>query len=466
MAPMKRVSAATSGLDMTPFKTYEQALRKRVDKGCIPGYCSAVIYQGKLLHCDAYGYADQDTKLKYGPDTICRLYCMSKPFVATGILLLHDRGLLKLDDPVQKYVPSFRGVKVVSRNSAIFKTNAAQPKPFTIKNCLTHSAGLPYGTSFNEPPSSAETKMCLHLVQGTEEGRIASLEQFVDELAKCPLRFAPGERYGYSYGLDVLGRVIEVVSGMKLSKFLRREIFAPLGMQDTDFSVPKSKAKRLAALYASRDSAIKLGVKPSGLSRAKGALCRIDGSKTDDSKWLQGQNCPVESGGGFMGTNMGGLVSTVNDCARFLAMISLGGEFDGKRILQESTVKQYCLPDLFPQVITGGKKQRESGRPFGWSALGEVGVPRTARDAPPDTKDDFEIGECGGGGAACTYWSINPSRELAILWFTQSMDNDPYVKESENIYVAGRRVAPLKQNNVKKSKLTKGINMVIRKIKK
>merc|ERR1719221_1962233 len=214
-------------------------------------------------------------------------------------------------------------------------------------------------------------------------------------------------------------------------------------MVDTGFSIPRSKTNRLAAVYCSRDSALKVGAKPTNCSKKKGALCRCDGEKATDSRWVAGQCSKVESGGGFMGANMGGLVSTVNDAARFLAMLSAGGELDGVRILKASTVNRYCLPDLFPQVITSGKRQLADGSPFGWSALGEVGVPRKKSDKPRDTKDDFEVGECGGGGAACTYWSINPSRDLAIVWFTQSMDNDPYVKESENIYVAARSAVPL-----------------------
>merc|ERR1712118_129743 len=114
----------------------------------------------------------------------------------------------------------------------------------------------------------------------------------------------------------------------------------------------------------------------------------------------------------------------------------------GVRILNEATVKRFCYKDLLPEVITTGKQQKADNTSFGWTAIGEMGVPLGPRDTKPDEKDSFEVGECGGGGAACTYWSINPSRDLAIVWFTQQMDNDPYVKEEENIYAAARKAVP------------------------
>jgi len=454
----------TAAFDLKAFQTYEKALRKRVDAGKIPGYCSAVVYKGKLLHSDAYGYADPARRLRYGPDVLCRLYCMSKPFVAVGVLILQERGLLSVRDAVAKYLPCFKHVTKVSRPSAVFQAADKRPRPFTILHCLTHTTGLTYGTDFNRAPSSPSTKMCDALVQRTESGQIGSLEQFVNELAQLPLRFEPGKEYSYSYSIDVLCRVIEVVSGMKISAFLEKELFRPLGMKSTSFSFTPKQAHKLAALFAGRHSAVDLGQKLKDLPRSKHALCRIDGQRPKESKWCRGNHCKVESGGGMMGANMGGLISTVNDCARFFGMLACGGALSNVRILQEATVKSFCMSDLLPKVITSGRQQRSNGVPFGWTALGEIGVPLSARDPKPDTKDSFEVGEVGGGGAACTYWSINPCRDLAIVWFTQCMDNDPYVKEEENIYVAVRKAVPRSceqqdRRRVKKSILKKKIGL-------
>jgi CubicO group peptidase (beta-lactamase class C family) len=372
---------------------------------------------------------------------------MSKPFVAAGILILLDRGLISVKDPVAKYLPCFKDKRTVN--------SSAKQIPVTILHLLTHTSGLPYGIDFGQAPSNSELERCDPLVQRTESKEIKSLAQFVEELAQLPLEFAPGKEYHYSYSTDVLGRVIEVISGMQLETFLKKEVWSPLGMKDTGFSFPASKAKRLAAVYCGAGSARSLNKVNSGvvkpIPRRKNALCRIDGLKAKDSRWRKGSSCLIQSGGGMMGHNQGGLISTVNDCIRFLGMLAGGGKLGTVRLMKEETTKRYCYKDLFPQVIKSGKKQKADGTPFGWTALGEVGIPLGPRDVKPDEKDAFEVGEVGGGGAACTYWSINPSREIAVAWFTQEMDNDPYVEEDENIYAAARKVCP--KRTVRKSRV-------------
>lgn len=443
---LKPADDVAADLDMTPFDVCEKNLKKRVASGKIPGYCSAVVYKGRLLRADSCGYADPTSRLKYGPDVIMRLYCMTKPFVAVAFLKLQERGLVSMKDPVEKYIPAFRGVSVVASSKSVFtKSKKLRPTPgqFTLEHCLTHTAGLPYGSGFNFAPESPEEHMCNELVVGVEEGSIKSLGNFIDELSKLPLRLMPGKEYRYSYGLDIVGRVIEIASGMKLSKFMEKELFKPLRMHDTAFSFPRSKAKRVAAIYCNRTSAKNLGMKASELPNGKHALCRFDGKKPQDSVFMEGNCSGVESGGGFQGSFSGGCVSTVNDCTRFVAMLCNFGELDGVRILQECTVKRWCLTDLFPHVIPSGKVQRAAGKPYGWSALGEVGIPRTARDPAFNKEADYEVGETGGGGAACTYWSVNPTRDMAIVWFTQICDNEPYEKDNENPYVAARTVCPL-----------------------
>lgn len=442
-APPLRKFVNSEGLDLSPFETYERALRRRVDRGKIPGYCSAVLHRGALLHVDAYGLADMERGLPYGPDVLVRLYCMTKPFVAAAVLLLYDRGQLDLWDPVAKHIPSFRQAKVVSRASAIQAVAPEKPPPPTIMHCLTHTAGLPYGTDFNQRPYSPETKSCHGLVQRVETGEVASLGQFVDALAALPLRARPGSHWHYSWGIDVLGRVVEAVSGLPLGRFLQQEVFGPLGMKDTAFSVPEAKASRLAAVYCNRESAMLLGARPGSLPRGKEALCRIDGARPEESRWMAGRCCPVESGGGIMGANMGGLVSTLNDSARFFGMLLGRGEFGGVRILRAETVEHFCFTDLLPACITSGIQQRAWGAPLGWTAIGEIGLPKSSKDATSDGKyNNFEVGEVGYGGAACTFWALNPARDTAILWFTQSLDNEPFVRDDESIYVAARLAVP------------------------
>eukprot|EP00927_Polykrikos_kofoidii_P035829 TRINITY_DN30344_c0_g1_i1.p1 TRINITY_DN30344_c0_g1~~TRINITY_DN30344_c0_g1_i1.p1 ORF type:complete len:515 (-),score=71.52 TRINITY_DN30344_c0_g1_i1:330-1874(-) len=437
----------TSSFDMGGFRIYEQAIRKYVDSGKIPGYCSAVIHKSKLLHLDSYGDADPAMRLKYGPHVLMRLYCMTKPFVAVGVLMLQEKGLLSLLDPVMKYIPAFNGVGLAANKDAVLETAPRKPTPFTILQCLTHTAGLPYGTSFNESPKSGEEKMCQpDLVDAVETGDVADLADFVNRLAKLPLRVRPGKEYKYSYSVEVLGRIIEVVSGKRLGNFLAAEIFKPLKMRDTSFAFRKTKSKRLAAVYCSPKSARTLfGVKASALPRGKAALCRIDGKKPQQSRWIKGypHSCKVEAGGGMVGANMGGLISTVADSARFVAMLSNGGELEGVRILRYVTIKKWCLKNLLPMAIHGARKrQLTDGKPFGWSALGEVGVKRKAGEPPIKQGEDFEVGDCGGAGAACTCWSFNVRQNLAVVWFTQQMDNDAYGSGDSNIYMATQRAIP------------------------
>lgn len=435
--------ANTAGLDMEHFKVYERELRKRVDAGWIPGYCSKVLHNGRVLHEDSYGIAEPQSKLKYGTDVIMRIYCMTKPMLAVAILMLQERGLLHVNDALSKYIPSFGDVRVAANKLAVKKTSAKKPKPITILHCLTHTAGIPVGGAFLQTPHDPESKSVYPLVKRVESGEIENVGHFADELAKVPLRRNPGDAYSYSFSTDVLGRVVEVVSGMSLGSFMQKEIFDKIGMPDTGFFVPKTKVRRLAAVYAGRDYALLDGQRGADLPRKKGALCRIDGKRPQDSRWMEGNQCKVEAGGGMMGSNMGALVSTVNDCSRFLGMLTNGGQLQGVRLLKEKTIERYCIHDLFPEVINSGERQMDDNIPLGWTALGQLGTPILPGDKQPDVKDAYEDGEIGGGGIACTYWSINPRRGLATVWFTQSMGNDPYVKEEENIYMAARKAVPL-----------------------
>lgn len=436
--------ADLKGLRMKPLEVFEKLMRKRVDNGYIPGYSGHVLYKGKVIHTDSYGWADPKMKLKYKPNTLMRLYCMTKPYVVVGILNLHDRGLLNVHDPIHKYIPSWKHARV-AKNGGWKSSKAVKGPPISIMNCLTHTASMPYGQCLNYPCDGPEHKSCDHIVKALEDGTMTELSDFCDQLARVPLRDNPGTRYRYSHSLDVLGRVIEVVTGKTLGRFLEDEIYKPLGMKDTSFYFPKSKANRLAAVYVGRESAKHMGVKIKSKSRSKHLLVRVDGESPFDSQWyIHGKRrCKIESGGGMIGHNMGGLISTVDDSALFLQMLVNGGELNGVRVVKKETMEKYGFVDMLPSCIRTGKKQKEAGTPFGWTVLGEIGVKRGPNDAVPKPKDEFEVGEIGGGGAACTFWTINPRRHFAVVWFTQQMDNDPGETEDTNLNIVARKVCPV-----------------------
>jgi len=375
---------------------------------------------------------------------------MTKPLVTACILKLQEQGKLKLKDRLSKHIPSFRDTKVAANGNSLTKTKEHTPD-LTIMHCMMHTAGVGELGDFNyKPRPGFAADKCYHeLNERVERREITSLAQFCDELAKIPLRHEPGKLHEYSFATDILGRVVEVASGMSLGKYMQKELCGPLGMKDTEFFVPKSKARRLAALYCGREQALmlssehatpgSLGVPtiPSQLSRKKAALCRIDGHTPAESQWIEGRQCPVESAAGLVGANMGGMVSTVEDFSRFLAMLANGGSLDGVRILSPETV-EWALKDHLREVITDGKQVKVNGRRFGWNCFGEIGLP----SKKPDELREFEHGETGWGGKACTEWMINPPREIACVAFSQQMEHELYDDLAELVYVAARSSFP------------------------
>jgi CubicO group peptidase (beta-lactamase class C family) len=438
--------SVTDGVNLESFQQYEVAMRQRVDEGKVPGYCSVMLRHGKVLHSDAYGLADHESGLKYGPNVIMRLFCMTKPFVAVAVLKLHEQGKLSVHDAVAKYIPSLKNPRVVVSSNAVFKSQKAK-RNMTILHCLTHTSGIGYGPGWNCKPESPDEKMYEALQNACERGEVKSIRNFVDRLAALPLRSEPGTKFCYSQSLDDLGRVVEVVSGKTLGRFLRDHIFKPLKMEDTGFSFPKSKARRVAALYASPGTAANLGQDKAALPRSKEALCRVDGKTALKSRWLRGNECPIESGGGFMGWNMAGLVSTLNDCTKFFKMISDEGvTASGTRIISRETLKRYVWKDLLPEMC--GRKQRGDHRgfalPLGFGALGEVGLKKSAKDAKKKSHMyDYDVAEVGMGGAACTYYSLDPRRKTVILWCTQSLDNEAFVNNKQSLWCVNKKAVPL-----------------------
>lgn len=438
-------------------------MRKRVDAKLLPGYSTCVINAGEVVHVSQYGFADVERRVPFTPDSIVRSYCMTKTMVACGILMLMDRGLLKLSDTVDKFIPAFKRLRVVKTGSAISKVapySSSVAAGFTILRLLTHTSGIDYGADFGNAPSSATEKMYQPLNDAIDRHEYANLEKYIEDLAKLPLRHKPGTKFVYSMGHDILGRIIEIVSGKPFDRFLQTEIFQPLGMVDTGFFVPHEKASRLAALYGNRERAERM-IKKCGehvakkpLPRGKRALCRIDGCTPSQSNWYKGRECKVLAGNGILGTNMGGLVTTLSDQAVFFTMLLNGGVLNGRRLLQTQTVEDWGFKNLLPLPGARGKSRRTGVGWSGWSAFGERGMARWKGDPAPNT-DDYEDGEVAMGGTANTMWSVNPVRDQVTLFFTQALDSDLWggdrtnskdqkVASPDNFTAAARSIAPPK----------------------
>lgn len=442
------------GVDMKPLHAYAKAIRKSVANGIIPGFCSIVIWHGRVLHVDAHGLADLELGTPFRTDTLLRMYCATKSIVGTALMLLVEEGRCSLEDDVGTYIPAFRHVLVAPSD------DSKGPSPddrslngrLTLRRLLAHCSGLGYGKEFNLDPETPMELSYDRLVKAVESGEVRDLKGFCEALAAwAPLRRDPGTCFEYSYGTDVVGHVIEVISGMPLDAFLRERIFEPLGMHDTAFSVPESKLPRLAGLYGGLAIARQLGEAPEDLPnefRPKPAwkLYRLDGKRPLDSAWAEGKNCTVLSGGGIIGHNRGGLISTLNDMARFCLMLYHGGclPAGGRRILREETVRGMLTCDWLalpgcigePQVSdggTGGVAGITARGRFGWNAVGELGMNEDQQPA-----DAFEADEYGYGGIAETYWSVNPRRGLIILWFSQQVDNHSWSSDVANLWLAAR----------------------------
>ena len=375
-------------------------LQGYVDDGRIAGFLTVVARRGKIVHFETIGMRDIENKKSIERDTIFRIYSMSKPITSVAVMMLYEEGHFQLDTPVSKFIPEFKNMKVYNEDqSEILDAK----REITIKHLLTHTAGLTYGWG-NEPVDARYTEANL-FQPGT------TLVDSIKKLSEIPLVHEPGERWTYGVSVDVLGYLVEVVSGMAFEKFLQTRIFEPLGMVDTAFSVSLEKLDRLAALYQlnkeggmksdkdkekKKDGAIEKQ-EMKGEKEQKMMLERVD----KDPRLASGEIRFFPGGGG-------GLVSTAADYMRFSQMLLNGGELDGVRILDKKTVELMRYP------------HHEGWFGLGFSVVNDKESEDTDDKEPKDTPES--IGSFSWGGAAGTIFWIDPEKELIGLLMTQISD--------------------------------------------
>jgi CubicO group peptidase (beta-lactamase class C family) len=349
-------------------------LQDYVDAEHLPGFLTVVARRGKIVHFETIGMRDVENEKPIEPDTIFRIYSMSKPITSIAVMILYEEGHFQLNTPVSKFMPEFENMKVYNEDQTEILD---AKKEITIKHLLMHTAGLTYG--WGDKPVDERYKELKIFENGS------TLADMVKKLGDIPLVHEPDERWTYGVSTDVLGYLVEVVSGMPFEEFLQTRLFVPLGMVDTAFSVPPEKVDRFAALYSS--------TKDGGLERV--------GKKAD----ANGEFTFFPSGGG-------GLVSTAADYMRFSQMLLNGGELDGVRILGKKTVELMRYPHH-----------------DGWFGLGFAVVNNKDKEPvvngkePPDTPES--VGSFSWGGAAATIFWIDPQEELIGLLMTQIFNN-PY----------------------------------------
>lgn len=387
------------GVDPKVLREYEQAQRQMVKQHSIPGFASAVLRHGKVVHTMAHGYADLETKQPFRMNTLCRLYCATKSYIATAFMTLVEEGKVSLEDRLDEFLPSFKNAKVLLKDTS----KAVRPKePIRMKHILSHTSGIGYPPDLGEPCEDVISKGLAKLQTGAKEGSIRSLREFVDRLAKVPLMHHPGTMYEYGFSMDVVGRVIEVIEGKDIAICLQDRVFGPLEMHDTLWHVGPAEADRFAAIYAGPNTWGNLygHLKKKVPTTTAPGLLRIDGEDANHSGWYQSRRCPVKSGGGFMGYLAGGLVSTVEDTVKFVQFLASKGLAPcGRRLLSERTL-----------VIMEKNRLKKSWGQGSACYIGNVGVFR-------DGGKEF-----GMGGAACTYWSVDRADGVATVWFAQNVD--------------------------------------------
>lgn len=373
------------GLDATRLARADQLLGRYVEAGRLPGWLLLVSRHGKIAHLSTYGHRNREEGLPVETDTLWRIYSMTKPITSVAAMMLYEQGAFELNDPVSRFIPEFDAPRVYTHGSDLKPVTEPANGPIRIWHLLTHTAGLTYGFHRVHPVDA------MLRVRGFDWGvpEGMTLTEAVDVWAGLPLLFHPGTEWNYSYATDVLGRLIEVISGTALDDFLSTHVFGPLAMSETAFHVAPQDAGRLARLYLAS---------PGGIT---------PGDELGD--WVLSPPALLSGGGG--------LVSTAADYHRFTQMLLGGGELDGVRLLGPRTL-DYMTRNHLP----GGADLETFGRRvFAETPLNGVGfgLGFAVVDDPVCYRTLSSQGEYNWGGAASTAFWVDPVEDLTVVLMTQ-----------------------------------------------
>lgn len=368
----------SQGFSSERLARLDAGMRAIVDSGKVPGIATVLVRHGKVVHSDVYGKADLATGAPLTRDSIWRMYSQTKPVTGVAMMILYEEGRWKLDDPVTKYVPEFAGLKV-------FKGMDADGKPIlepiaraaTMRELMTHTAGFAYGLVTDNYVDK--------LYRDSGMLGAPTLSAAMTEAARLPLAAQPGERWKYSVAVDIQGYIVEKLSGQSLPDFMQSRIFGPLGMTDTAFWVPEDKRSRLTTLYY--------------FNPREGKLLPAEGFMV-----LPVDKPPTAANGG------GGLVSTMADFTRFATMLSNGGELDGVRILAPATIRLMAANHL-SDVTLPTYQADNPGRGFGLDV--DVVMDPAAAGLIAGK------GSYGWGGAAGTWFWVDPENDVVFLGYIQ-----------------------------------------------
>jgi CubicO group peptidase (beta-lactamase class C family) len=378
----------------------DRFLKERyVDTGRLAGTLALVAQRGEILHTSVVGEMDRERTKKMREDTIFRIYSMTKPITSIAFMMLVEDGLMALDDPVHRFIPSWKDLGVFSAGVVGGFVTTRTKAPMRMVDLLRHTSGLTYGFQQRTNVDAAYRKLGI----GTIEASPLNLDRMIDELSRLPLEFSPGEAWNYSVSTDVLGYLVGKISGIAFDEFLRKRILEPLGMVDTDFHVPPEKAERFAACY--------------GFDQKGKVVLQDDPAK---SPYLQP---PAFVSGG------GGLVGTAADYMKFCQMLLNGGAANGHHFVSPKTLELMTLNHL-----PGGREMMEMSRSL-FSESGNEGVGFGLGFAQVLNKARAltlgNEGEYFWGGAASTAFWIDPKDEIAVVFMTQFIPSSTYPVRKE-----------------------------------
>lgn len=369
------------GMSSERLGRIKPAMQRYIDENKLPGIITMVARHGKVVHFEKYGLMDVDKPMQY--NTIFRLASMTKPVTSVAVMMLYEEGHFQLNDPVSKYITEFKDMKVFSSidKDGIHTVDAI--RPVTIRDLLIHTSGFS-GVGADNPVDSIYNEA--NLSDGT-------LKDMIQKLSKIPLLYQPGTRWNYSRSTDVLGYLVEVISGKSFDEFLRERVFKPLKMSDTDFYVPKEKIKQVAAVFAPDSNGIKVIMKPDTSNISK----------------------PVK----FLSGN-GGLVSTASDYMIFSQMLLNKGEYNGVRLLGSKTVdlmtSNHLSDEIMPNDDFFGPLLSGMGFGFGFAVIED------------STKSNItgSKGSYWWSGSGNTYFYIDPKEDLILILMSQFVPNFYY----------------------------------------
>lgn len=388
------------GLSASRLARLDEVMRRRyVDSGHLPGVLTMVYRRGALAHIGMSGHMDLERGKSMREDAIFRIYSMSKPITAVALMMLVEEGAIGLDDDVATHIPSWKNLGVyatgvpslVPTGEPVFMTTPVERR-MKVVDLVTHTSGLTYG--FMNRTNVDRAYRRARIAEFNAEG---GLDAMVEQLSRLPLEFSPGSAWNYSVSIDVMGYLVQKLSGMSFGEFLRARLFEPLGMTDTAFWCPAEKVERFTSCYQPKEGG---------------------GLKLQDDAGSSMFAAPpgLESGGG-------GMVSTAHDYMRFCRMMLHGGTLDGVQILSPKTVALFSLNHLPDNRELASMAPPGLFSEAGYSGIGfSIGCGvniDVARTRLPGT-----LGEYFWGGAASTAFWIDPKEELAVVFMTQVIGSD------------------------------------------